>query len=67
MQIAWCVTISRKKVETHSVEICKFFLHDILQKFRQINFLTFSLKNYTVNQFDGKFLQWEKISEISTL
>ena len=29
--------------------------------------LTFSLKGYTVNQFDGKFLQWGKISEISTL
>ena len=28
---------------------------------------TFSLKSYTVNQFDDKFSQWGKISEISTL
>ena len=28
---------------------------------------TFSLKSYTVNQFDEKIFQWGKISEISTL
>ena len=28
---------------------------------------TFSLKSYTVNQFDEKILQWGKISEIFTL
>ena len=28
------------KTSTYSVEICKFFPHDILQKFRQINFFT---------------------------
>ena len=41
--------------------------HDFLQKFRQINCFTKAIKGYTVNQFDGKFLQWGKISEISTL
>ena len=30
----------RKWRVCHSVEICKFFPHDILQKFRQINFFT---------------------------
>ena len=49
----------------HSVEICKFFPHDILQKFRQINFFTKEL--LPVNQFDEKILQWGKISEITTL
>ena len=49
-----------QRTQTHSVEICKFLFHDILQKFRQINF-------FTVNQFDGKFLLLGKISEISTL
>ena len=48
----------------HSVEIFKFpptiFCKNSVK-------LTFSLKSYTVNQFDGKFLQWGKISEISTL
>ena len=29
--------------------------------------LTFSLKSYTADQFDEKFLQWGKISEITTL
>ena len=29
--------------------------------------LTFSLKSYTVNQFDEKILLWGKISEITTL
>ena len=29
--------------------------------------LTFSLKSYTVNQFDEKFLQWGKIPEITTV
>ena len=29
--------------------------------------LNFSLKSYTVNQFDEKIFQWGKISEISTL
>ena len=29
--------------------------------------LTVSLKSYAVNQFDEKFLQWGKISEITTL
>ena len=29
--------------------------------------LTFPLKSYTVNQFDEKFLQWGKFSEITTL
>ena len=29
--------------------------------------LTFSLKNYTVSQFDEKFFKWGKISEITTL
>ena len=39
----------------HSVEICKFFPYDVLRKICQIK--TFSLKSYTVNQFDEKFLQ----------
>ena len=43
----------------HSVTI-------FLQKFRQINFFT-KESSYTVNQFDEKFLQWGKISEITTL
>ena len=41
----------------HSVEICKFFPHDILQKFRQINFFTKELycksiwrKNFAVGE-----------------
>ena len=57
----------REILSHHSVEICKFFPHDILQKFRQINYFT---KEFycNVNQFDEKLLQWwGKISEISTL
>ena len=30
----------REILSHHSVEICKFFPHDILQKFRQINYFT---------------------------
>ena len=49
----------------HSVEICKFFPHDFLQKFRQIDFFTKEL--YCKNQFDEKFLHWGEISKITTL
>ena len=50
----------------HSVEICKFSPTIFLQKFRQIKYFTKEL-SYTVNQFDEKFSQWGKMSEISTL
>ena len=52
------------RVELHSVEICKIFPPTIFCKNSVKS--TFSLKSYTVNQFD-EFLQWGKISEISTL
>ena len=53
-----------------------FFWQDTVWKFANFsptNFcknsvkLTFSLKSYTINQFDENFLQWGKISEITTL
>ena len=51
----------RGKFSLHSVEICKFsptiFCKNSVK-------LTFSLKSYTVNQFDEKFLQWGKISKL---
>ena len=44
--------------------MCEFFPHDFFCKnFVKLNIL---LKSYTVNQFDEKFSQWGKISEIST-
>ena len=50
----------------HSVDICKFFLHDSLQKFRQINFFTKEL--YCKSIWRKKFaLGDRKISEIATL
>ena len=43
------------------VEICKVFPQDFCKN--SVN-LTFSLKSYTVNQFDEKFLQWGKITKL---
>ena len=48
-----------------TVKISKFFSHDFLQKFRQINFFTKEL--YCKSFFDEKFLPWGKTSEITTL
>ena len=48
----------------HSVEISKFFPKVFCKNSVK---LTFSLKSYTVHQFDEKSLQWGKISEITTL
>ena len=53
------------RVELHSVEICKIFPPTIFCKNSVKS--TFSLKSYTVNQFDEKILLWGKISEITTL
>ena len=57
------VAFTRFLSQSHSMKICKFFPHDFLKNFVK---LTFSLKSYTVNQFDEKILQLGKISEITT-
>ena len=62
------VTFSAKTASRniHSVEICKFFPHDFLQNFRQINFFTKDSYVRTVDQFDKNF-EVKKMSEIITL
>ena len=57
--------ISYTQCGIHSVENCKIFSPTIFCK-NSVK-LTFSLKSYTVNQFDEKNFQWGKVSEITTL
>ena len=66
------VDFTEKKIQwAHIVEICKFFPHDILQKFRQINFFTKELycksiwrKIFTVGE---NFRNYHTVSEKFTL
>ena len=52
-----------QNLSLHSVEICKFFPHDFFAKISSNQIFHY----YTVNQFDEKFSQWGKISDIFTL